>query len=415
MRELADDTGLEAALNAENRLEALERLQLLDTPAERVFDRLTAFTARELGVPLVLVSLVTQDRQFFKSECGLPSPWSVTRQTPLTYSFCQYVVAQDEALIVSDARQDPRLRSNLAVGELGVTAYAGFPLRTAAGEVLGSFCAMDSQPRTWVPHELEFLRDMAGTVMDVIELRGEAVAAADAAGRMQRVLVPAPPALSRGEAWAAYRPGERRLLLGGDFFVCTELDDGHLGLMIGDVAGHGPEAAGFAAGLRSAWQALELSDAPLDQLAVALNRVALTQTSAEDRYATALFCRVAPDRRRAEVVTAGHPPPILMCGGMAVEADLDPGPPLGVLPDARWQGTTIGLPRDAQLLLYTDGLTEARGGPAGRIGTERVRYELDRMMNAGRTGDELLDGLLELADGEPAPDDVALLLVRLGD
>ena len=240
------------------------------------------------------------------------------------------------------------------------------------------------------------------------------MAAADAAGRMQRVLVPAPPVLSRGAAWSAYRPGEQRLLLGGDFFVCTERDDGRLGLMIGDVAGHGPEAAGFAAGLRSAWQALELSDAPLDVLATALNRVALTQATADDRYATALFCRVAADRRSAEVVTAGHPPLVLLHGGMAVEADLDAGPPLGFLHEGHWQGTTIGLPRDAQLLLYTDGLTEAHRG-AGRVGPERVRYELDRLMGAGLQGSALLDGLLELTAGESAPDDIAMLLVRLED
>src|SRR3954453_20148227 len=117
MRETADDTGLLEALASEERLRALANLALLDTPAERLFDRLTAMTARELGVPVVLVSLVTEDRQFFKSACGLPSPWNTTRETPLSHSFCQYVVAQQEALVVTDARQDPRLVSNLAVSE----------------------------------------------------------------------------------------------------------------------------------------------------------------------------------------------------------------------------------------------------------------------------------------------------------
>src|SRR5690349_16089027 len=102
MRHAADDMGLLERLADEERLEALRRLSLLDTPAERVFDRLTQFTARELGVPVVLVSLVTDDRQFFKSACGLPPPWNVVAETPLSYSFCQYVVAQDEALIIVD-------------------------------------------------------------------------------------------------------------------------------------------------------------------------------------------------------------------------------------------------------------------------------------------------------------------------
>ena len=413
MRDAADDTGLVERLADQDRLETLRRLSLLDTPAERVFDRLTAFTARELGVPVVLISLVTDDRQFFKSACGLPAPWNATRETPLSYSFCQYVVAQDEALVVTDALKDPRLRLNSAVTEIGVRAYAGFPLRDPAGRVLGSFCALDTESRTWVPHELEFLRDMAATPMDVIDLRGEAVAAADAAGRMQRVLVPEPPALSRGRAFSAYRPGERRLLLGGDFFVCSELPDGTLGLMIGDVVGHGPEAAGFAAGLRSAWQALQLGGGPLDGLAATLNQVALTLGTAEDRYATALFCRVSPDRDRVEVLSAGHPPLVLLNGDGAREVPVSAGPPLGVLADATWRAIDADLPTGASLLLYTDGLTEARSPALERVGVERLLYEADRLRRAGCRGDELLDGLVALAAGEQAPDDIALLLVEL--
>jgi len=92
--------------------------------------------------------------------------------------------------------------------------------------------------RTWMPHELELLRDMASATMDIVELRAEAVAAADAAGRFQRVLVPEPPQLERGRAWAAYRPGDLRLLLGGDFVACDQLQDGSIGVMIGDIVGH---------------------------------------------------------------------------------------------------------------------------------------------------------------------------------
>src|SRR4051794_5706268 len=307
-----DQTLLTAALADVQRLRSLERTALLDTPAERTFDRLTALVCRELGVPVSLVSLITADRQFFKSECGLPEPYGELRQTPLSHSFCQYVVAERQPLVVTDARADPRLRDNGAVKDIGVVAYAGFPLTTADGRVLGSFCAIDTRPRTWMPHELELLRDMAGAAMDVIELRSEAVAAAEAAGRFQAVLVPESPSLERGEVWTAYRPGDLRLLLGGDFFVCTELADGTVGLMIGDVVGHGPAAAGFAAGLRSAWQALQLTGQPLEQLAATLNTVALTQGVSEERYATALLGRILPDRTEAAFVTAGHPPPMVL-------------------------------------------------------------------------------------------------------
>jgi stage II sporulation SpoE-like protein/GAF domain-containing protein len=413
MRHAADETALLERLADPERLDALRRLQLLDTPAERVFERLTQFTARELGVPVVLISLVTDDRQFFKSACGLPAPWNVVQETPLSYSFCQYVVAQDEAMIIVDTFQDGLLRMNDAVTEIGVRAYAGFPLHDDAGHVFGSFCALDIEPRTWVPHELEFLRDMAAVTMDIIELRTEAVAATEASSRLQRVLVPAPPPLRRGRAYSAYRPGERRLLLGGDFFVCAELDDGTLGLMMGDVVGHGPEAAGFAAGLRSAWVALELTDGPPEELAATLNQVALTLGSAKDRYASAIFCRVSPERDRAEVLVAGHPQLVVIDGDGARELPVPSGPPLGVLETADWATTSVDLPPGASLLLYTDGLTEARAPDGQRVGIERVLSEADRLTHEGYGGDELLAGLLALADGEQAPDDIALLLVRL--
>lgn len=152
------------------RLAALERTQLLDSPAERAFDRLTALAGRELGVPITLVSLVTPDRQFFKSQCGLPAPLDVERETPLSHSFCKHVVQTEEPLVVVDAARDPRVADNLAIGELGVAAYAGYPL-TLDGEILGTFCALDTTPREWSARDLELLREMAGVATDIVELR----------------------------------------------------------------------------------------------------------------------------------------------------------------------------------------------------------------------------------------------------
>ena len=95
-----------------NRLATLGRTGLLDTPAEAPFDRLTRLATRLLKAPVALVSLVDRDRQFFKSAIGLPEPWQTRRETPLTHSFCQHVVAQHEPLIIPDARKDPKFRDN---------------------------------------------------------------------------------------------------------------------------------------------------------------------------------------------------------------------------------------------------------------------------------------------------------------
>jgi signal transduction histidine kinase len=159
------------ALRDPERLAALRRTGLLDSPPEEAYDRLTRLAAHVLGVPVALVSLVSDDRQFFKSCVGLPEPWASRRGTPLSHSFCQHAVASAEPLIVEDARDNPLVSENLAIRDLDVIAYAGFPLTTAAGEVLGTFCAIDSQPRSWSDDELAFVREMAVSAVTEIELR----------------------------------------------------------------------------------------------------------------------------------------------------------------------------------------------------------------------------------------------------
>ena len=153
------------------RLAALRASRLLDSPREEFFDRITAVVAKVLKVPISLISLIEPDRQYFKSQLGLPEPWASQRQTALSHSFCQHVAVSGEPLIVEDARRNTVLRDNLAISDIGIVAYAGMPLTTAAGHTLGSLCAIDTQPRQWTEAELETLRGLASLVMTEIELR----------------------------------------------------------------------------------------------------------------------------------------------------------------------------------------------------------------------------------------------------
>ena len=164
-----------AGLTSPERLRALRATGLLDTPAEEPFDRLTQLVCRVLRVPVSLVSLVDADRQFFKSQQGLPERWARARETPLSHSFCQHVVLRHEPLIVGDARNDPLVCENLAIADLGVAAYLGVPLTTAEGHVLGSLCAIDTEPRVWSQDDLLTLQDIAHAVMGEIVLRAEIV------------------------------------------------------------------------------------------------------------------------------------------------------------------------------------------------------------------------------------------------
>jgi len=154
-----------------DRLEALYQTELMDSEPEERFDRLTRLVAATLSVPVALVSLVDTKRQFFKSTFGLPEPWRTERETPLTHSFCQHVVARAVPLVIEDATLDPLVCDNLAIPELNVRAYLGIPLLTGEGHVLGSLCAIDSEPRQWTLREQEILTDFGKLVEEQIASR----------------------------------------------------------------------------------------------------------------------------------------------------------------------------------------------------------------------------------------------------
>ena len=153
------------------RLEVLRRAALLDTPAEAAFDRLTGLAANLLHTPIALVTLIDEDRQFFKSNAGLPEPLASVRQTPLAYAFCTHTITLRRPLAVEDTRGHPIVGGNPAIQEFGALAYAGVPLITTGGEALGSICVIDVRPRRWTPQEIGSLEDLATSVVNEIDLR----------------------------------------------------------------------------------------------------------------------------------------------------------------------------------------------------------------------------------------------------
>jgi formate hydrogenlyase transcriptional activator len=165
---------LDEQIHEPARLEALRQTAMLDSAPEAAFDRLTQLAASILHAPAAYVSLVDDDRQFFKSSVGLPEPWASLRETPLTHSFCKHTVATGQPFIVSDARANPLVQDNLAVSQLGVIAYAGIPLTTSEGQTLGSFCVVDGRPREWTEEDIAVLRSLAASAMTEIAIRRQA-------------------------------------------------------------------------------------------------------------------------------------------------------------------------------------------------------------------------------------------------
>ena len=155
------------------RLDALRKLALANLQPEEPFDRLTRLAAFVCAAPTALLTFVAQDAEHFKSTLGLPARLSHLRGTSLDYSICQYAVEAHGPLVVPDTRQHPVLRTNLAVTELGVAAYAGAPLVTSSGQCLGAISVLDWAPREWTHDQVAMLEDLAATAVTELELRRE--------------------------------------------------------------------------------------------------------------------------------------------------------------------------------------------------------------------------------------------------
>lgn len=144
----------------DRRVQALRRLNLLDTPPEERFDRLTRIARRFFKVPIALVSLVDTNRQWFKSVQGL----SVC-ETGRNVSFCGHAILSEDPLVVPNALADPRFDDNpLVTGPPHIRFYAGRPLHAPSGERVGTLCLIDVRPRELEPQDLLVLSDLAAIV-----------------------------------------------------------------------------------------------------------------------------------------------------------------------------------------------------------------------------------------------------------
>jgi diguanylate cyclase (GGDEF)-like protein len=149
------------------RVAALHRYEVLDTPREQTFDRITELVRVVLNVPICAVSLVDTDRQWFKSCVGLD-----TRQTSREVSFCNYTIQAREPFYIPDAKLDSRFAENpLVTGDPFIRSYLGVPLSTPDGYNVGSLCAIDVVPRNYSPEQIEILKSFAAVIVDELELR----------------------------------------------------------------------------------------------------------------------------------------------------------------------------------------------------------------------------------------------------
>jgi len=331
------------------------------------------------------------------------------------------VLWRGETLRIEDvaawASRDESIRAYgvLADGRLP-RSWLAAPVRGRSGAVLGAIYLGHHRAHAFSLRQEELLGGLCsqlGVAMENAALFAERSRVASAL--QETLLPPLLPSLPGVDLAARYRPTGAGNLVGGDFYDVFELAERTWGLVLGDVSGFGPEAAALTGLARYAIRAIAATEGRPSAVLAQLNEAMLKQ-SLEERFCTAVYAVVTPRSDRVEVTlsSAGHPPGAVLRDDETVELlDRQPGMLLGVFPEPALTDERVALwPGDA-LVLYTDGVVEARDDRGSQFGFERLEALLSTC--TGRSADGIARRL-ELAvldhQGDKMPDDVAILVLR---
>jgi hypothetical protein len=378
----------------EVRLRALHSLGILGTPREERFDRIARLARRLFDASGAAVNFIAEDRQWTKAESGLEGLVAV----PLGESMCARTVRSGVLTVIEDAAEDAEFCDGMFVAD-GVRFYAGCPIDSGDGVVVGTLCIVDTVPRTFDDRDRAALADLAALAEREIGLSGEL----RRAGEVQQMLMPSLALEVPGYEMAGRCVASQDI--GGDFFAWQLLSTGEIQLHLADVMGHGIPAALVAASLR----AVLLGASQFNTLRDTMGKVAdatgqLFEDSAS--FATLHSVRVHPETGTMEYVDAGH--------GLAFILDLQgglrrlatSGPPLGLLPDAAWEPRAEHLAPGETLVVVSDGLLDLFPS------LEEAVAKVLRKRVADGSVRELVDRVIAFSERRGHDDDVTVLALR---
>jgi sigma-B regulation protein RsbU (phosphoserine phosphatase) len=409
------------------RMQELHSLDLLDTPSEDRFDRITRLAAEFFQMPIAYVAFIDSERQWFKSRVGL-CPAETSRKE----SFCQYTILRDEPLVMPDTSVHPLTRDHpMVTGAPFVRFYAGVPLAGPRGQKIGTFCLVDLKPREFGPKMVSQLSTFAAIVEremnmgQIIHMQNELLSTraqlvetqtelnrefTDAAKYVRRML---PPPLTGTEKldWH-FHPSTH---LGGDGLGYRPIDDDRLAIYILDVTGHGLGSALLAVTalefLRSR-QVRETDFASPLQVIGRLNR-AFQMKEHGGKFFSIWYGVYSRSARTITYGNAGHPPALLY-NGDAAKPQLTRTAPgssvLGVLPEVHVPEITIPFPAGSELILFTDGLYELLDPKGGHGSYDEFSAYLQAGIKRGRPPWEaILEWAASARENNIVDDDVSLM------
>ncbi|MEU7812917.1 GAF domain-containing SpoIIE family protein phosphatase [Pseudonocardia sp. NPDC049154] len=438
--------GDRTGVGSPRRVEAVHATRLFETGPEEAFDRLTRLAAIILCTPMVALTVVDDVRSFLK---GAPHPEAMTGpdgtyESPVFDAACHVVIDAGEEIYAPDVSLEPRLRDLPQIKEFEAAAWIGVPILDPDGYVVGNFCALDRVVREWTDEQREGLRGLARAAGGEIALRRalaetaraaaeaerHAAEAAELARTLQASLLPLqPPALPGVTIGACFAPGGTGVEVMGDFWDVVSAAGG-FGLVVGDVCGKGAAAARTTALARSAVRTATLSE-PADGDGTAVLRTVnevLRGWFADPLFggrigfvsATyATFHRPAAGGTwQVDVAGAGHPPGLVRRAAGGVEHLRGGGMILGLIAGAAVSTQRVELAAGDDLVLYTDGVTEAHrvGDPDqfDESGLAAVLAGLPHGTGPQEAAEALVGAARARSDGR-SPDDAGVIVVRIGD
>jgi phosphoserine phosphatase RsbU/P len=404
--EIVSEDFVLAPATEDARMRAVEQLQLLGTPPEERFARITRMARHVFSVPMAAVSLLDRDHQWFKQNDGLDLAGAIPREETICRATIArtYQAADEPALIVEDAREHPKFSELPAIKtEGGVRFYAGYPLFGPGGHAVGTFCIYDTEPRKLDDEQLATFRELAGWVQRELERSDEM----DRAAEVQRHMLPRP--LGELPGYSVCAMCLPAFAVGGDFYDHYASKSGII-FTVADVMGKGLGAAILTASVRSALRAASraVDDASGADLADAVNSVAAQladDLNSTDTFVTLFHARLETATGAVRYVDAGHGFAVVVRRTGVVEPLSSEGLPLGVLPDDTWVSRDVVIGPGETLIIASDGVLDLIGDGSD------VRPALEFVAEHAEPAD-LCEQARALAAGNPALDDITLVAIR---